>query len=270
MPLKLHSRWIEREETSEENVPVLLLHGLFGSGSNLGALARHLKQQFSVCLLDLPSHGRSQWLPQATLPAMTEAVLAWLDAQQIHSFAVVGHSLGGKVAMNLALQAPERVSALVVADIAPVAYPHRHQQVFAALAAVVTERCESRDAAQAVMAEYLREADVIAFLLASLHKGEAGVMEWRFDREGLEQGYSHLIAAPQGRGQYTGPVLFIKGGDSDYIQESHRSQIQALYPRASLKILAGCGHWLHAQKPQLFNATVARFLEKTAKNKVTG
>lgn len=259
MPLKLHSRCIGQSEET----PVLLLHGLFGAGSNLGALARDLQETYSVCMLDLPSHGRSQWLLDATLSAMTDAVIAWLDGQQLQRVHLVGHSLGGKVAMNLALMAPERVVSLVVADIAPVAYPHRHQAVFAALAAVVAARCDSREAASEVMARHLQEPDVIAFLLASLRRGQDGVMEWRFDREGLEKGYSHLIAAPEGGGPYNGSVLFIKGGDSDYIREDHWPQIQARFPQASLKILAGCGHWLHAQKPQLFNATVTRFLAGT-------
>lgn len=260
MGLKLHSRCLAPEEGGGE--AALLLHGLFGSGSNLGALARSLQAQYQACMLDLPSHGRSDWLPEVHLRAMSEAVLAWLDQRQIDRAHLIGHSLGGKVAMDIALQAPARVRSLTVADIAPVAYPHRHQGVFAALAAVVAAQCHSREEARVVMAEHLEEADTIAFLLASLSKGEDGVMAWRFDRQGLEAGYSNLIAAPGGQGRYEGPVLFIKGGDSDYIREAHWPTIAGLFPQAQIKVLADCGHWLHAQKPQLFNATVSRFLEQ--------
>lgn len=270
MSVKLHSRCLEGPVGQSVSQPVILLHGLFGSGNNLGALARHLQADYPVCMLDLPSHGRSSWLNAVSIRAMSEAVLTWLRDREFESVHLVGHSLGGKVAMDIAQVTAENpsptqtplVRSLIAADIAPVQYPHRHQQVFSALNAVVEAGCQSREEAKAVMANHLREDDVIAFLLTSLKRGENGAMTWRFDREGLESSYEQVIAAPASQAQYNGPVLFIKGGDSDYIQESHWPTIQGLFPQAKLKILADCGHWLHAQKPQLFNATAARFLKQ--------
>jgi esterase len=240
--------------------PVILLHGLFGSGNNLGALARALHDSHSVFTVDLPNHGRSDWLEDATLSAMADSVHDWMHHQGLPSAQFVGHSLGGKVAMQLALSHPDRVSALVVADIAPVEYPPHHDGVFAALDAVAAAACDSRAAAAQLMALHLPEEPVIQFLLASLRRDADGIYRWRFNLEGLKRGYAALRAEPVEHAPYCGPVLFIKGGDSNYIKEVHRSHILHLFPDAAMKIMPGCGHWLHAERPNLFNSLVRRFL----------
>ncbi len=240
---------------------MVLLHGLFGSGNNLGALGRSLQDRFEVHAVDLPDHGRSGWLEQSDLAAIAAAVREWMNHRGLASARFVGHSLGGKVAMQLALDHPALVEALVVADIAPVAYPSHHDAVFAALAAVVTQRCRSRDEAAAVMAAHLQEANVIQFLLMSLQREPDGGYGWRFNVEGIRRGYASLREAPSGAAPFSGPVLFIKGGDSDYIREEHRTHILALFPAAQVKVMPGCGHWLHAERPSLFNGIVGRFLQ---------
>jgi esterase len=239
---------------------VVLLHGLFGASGNLGVVARALEATFSVFSVDLPGHGRSAWLANPTLPAMAERLQRWLDDAGLPRAHFVGHSLGGKVAMELALQQPQRLSSLTVADIAPVAYPGRHEAVFAALEAVASRPCTSREEAGARMAEYLKEDSVIQFLLSSLQRDAQGHYHWRFDLLGLKAAYPALLAAPVGDRSYPGPVLFIKGGASDYIQPQYWPVVQQLFPEANLKVIAGCGHWLHAEKPVLFNSIVARFL----------
>lgn len=239
---------------------VVLLHGLFGASANLGALARALQATCSVFSVDLPGHGRSAWLADFTLPAMAERLRAWLDDAGLSCAHFVGHSLGGKVAMELALQQPQRVSSLAVADIAPVAYQAHHDAVFAALEAVASRPCTSREEAGARMAQYLDEDSVIQFLLSSLQRDAQGHYHWRFDLLGLSAAYPALLAAPAGDRIYAGPVLFIKGGASDYIQPQFWPAVQRLFPAATLEVMAGCGHWLHAEKPVLFNSIVARFL----------
>jgi esterase len=234
---------------------------LFGSGNNLGALARSLQDRYAVHSLDLPNHGRSDWADCADLPAMAEAVGDWMHHHGVPRAGFVGHSLGGKVAMQLALKYPERVSALVVADIAPVEYPAHHDQVFAALEAVDAAACESREAAAALMAAHLEEKDVIQFLLTSLQRDSDGTFRWRFNLRGLQENYSALRSAPTAASVYRGPVLFIKGGESSYITSAHRGRILSLFPAAEVRIMPGCGHWLHAQHPVLFNGIVGRFLD---------
>lgn len=239
---------------------VVLLHGLFGASANLGAVARSLQATFSVFSVDLPGHGRSAWLADLALPAMAQRLQLWMDEVGLSQAHFIGHSLGGKVAMELALQQPQRVSSLTVADIAPVAYEGHHEAVFAALEAVASRPCTSREEAGARMAEYLKEDSVIQFLLSSLQRDAQGHYHWRFDLLGLRAAYPSLLAAPAGDRTYTGPVLFIKGGTSDYIRPQYWPAVQRLFPTATIRVMPGCGHWLHAEKPVLFNSIVARFL----------
>ncbi len=248
---------------SGDGPPVVLLHGLFGSGGNLGALARALADRFTVYSLDLPNHGRSAWLADATLASLAGQVRDWLDAQGLQGVAMVGHSLGGKVGMELALSEPARIQALVVADIAPVAYPPHHDEVFAALDAVHQAKVASRGEAATIMADHLEEEGVIQFLLMSLARNPDGRYDWRFNLEGLKRDYGAVRAAPDPGVAFEGPVLFVKGGDSDYIQPAHRDTVQSLFPAAELKVMPGCGHWLHAQQPELFNSIVGRFLDRS-------
>ncbi|MCP5130736.1 MAG: alpha/beta fold hydrolase [Pseudomonadales bacterium] len=245
---------------SGEGPPVVLLHGLFGSGNNLGGLGRALQDSRSVYAVDLPNHGRSGWQGDATLATMADSVGNWMSHQGIMRAQFVGHSLGGKVAMQLALAQPRLVSAVVVADIAPVDYPPGHDSVFAALDAVAAGRCVSRSAAAELMSVHLQEQQVIQFLLTSLRRDADGLYRWRFNLEGLKRGYAAAWARPGAAGTYPGPVLFIKGGESNYIREEHRSHILSLFPQATMKIMPGCGHWLHAERPSLFNSLVRRFL----------
>ena len=239
---------------------LVLLHGLFGSGANLGALARSQQAQYTVHSVDLPNHGRSGWLAEPTLTHMADSLLQWLDEQGLERVALFGHSLGGKVAMELALRAPQRVAALVVADIAPVTYEPRHQRVFAALEAVARAHCGSRDEVAAILDGQLTEPGVAQFLMMSLQRSEQGDYTWRFDREGLQAHYGALSGAPGEGRNYPGPVLFIKGANSDYIREEHREAIMQRFPQAQLRVVPGTGHWLHADKPDLVSSIVSRFL----------
>ena len=256
MTVKLHYT------RSGSGPPVVLLHGLFGSANNLGALARALQGNYCVYCVDLPNHGRSDWLDNTSLITMMDSIEHWQRSQQLTEAAFVGHSLGGKVAMQLALAHPQCVSALVVADIAPVDYPPHHDQVFAALEAVASDSCRSRHSAAELMATHIEEEQVIQFLLSSLRRDKDGVYRWRFNLEELYGAYAELRASPVATSPYTGPVLFIKGGASDYIREEHRARVVSLFPRADVKIMPGCGHWFHAERPQLFNSLVMRFLDK--------
>lgn len=239
---------------------VILLHGLFGSGANLGALARSLRESFLVYSPDLPNHGRSEWLDDPSLPAMADRLNRWMEGEGVSHAHLVGHSLGGKVAMQLALDHPGRVDSLVVADIAPVAYPPRHDGVFSALRAVAAADCGSREEAAGLMARHLEDERVIQFLLTSLQRDGDGVLAWRFDLEGIEAAYRALSAAPVEGRSFDGPVLFIKGGDSGYISEASRVAITRYFPAATLEEMPGCGHWLHAEQPERFNRIVAGFL----------
>ncbi len=238
--------------------PVILLHGLFGSMENLGALARPLAEHFTVHSLDLPNHGRSPHTPSTDLASMAAAVAAWMDVQGVARAHIVGHSLGGKTAMELALMLPERISGLVVIDIAPVHYPPHHNEVFTGLAQVSPASLQQRSDAEALMAPYVPELAVRSFLLKNLVK-EADGFRWRMNLPVIARDYPFLIAGNRA-GIYTGPVLFVKGGNSDYVTTAHKGEIISRFPAAQLKIVPDTGHWLHAEKPDLVSGLTLRFL----------
>jgi len=249
-------------DTAEGSGPtVVLLHGLFGMGSNLGALARSLRDRYSVHSLDLPNHGRSGWLPETDIPQMAQVITTHVRAITDKPVVLFGHSLGGKVAMECALQGDLEVGALVVADIAPVAYPASHQQVFAGLQAVMAAGCSSRQQALEVLAHHVEEPGVLQFLILSFARNHNNEWGWRFNLEALSSGYESLRAAPSAGVVYPGPVLFVKGSESDYIVPAHRKVITAMFPKAKLKVMQHCGHWLHAEQPRLFNGIVGRFMD---------
>jgi esterase len=237
---------------------VLLLHGLFGSGDNLGGLARHLAAEFRVALVDLRNHGRSPHSEVMDLPALAADIAALQDRLGAPATALVGHSLGGKVAMQLALTEPQRVSRLVVADIAPVAYPPGHRQILAGLQALELTALADRRAADAELAAWVPEQPVRQFLLKSLYRDERG-LHWRFHLPALARCYDALRAAPAGR-PFGGPTLFIKGEHSGYITAEHRAAIEATFPAFQFRMIANTGHWLHGEKPAAFNRLVLQFL----------
>ncbi len=242
-----------------EGPPVILIHGLFGSAGNLGMVARGLAGDFSVYSLDIRNHGDSPWDDNMDYPSLAADVTQTLDHLGIDTCSILGHSMGGKIAMQLACDSPQRVNRLIVADVAPVHYPPHHDSTLAGLLAVEQAEPASRSDADAILARTIDEPGVRAFLLKSLRRGEDGRFRWLLNRPAIAHNYEALGGANSGQ-PYTGPTLFIKGSESDYITEDHREQIQNLFPNAQLKIIADTGHWLHAEKPTVFNRLVLDFL----------
>lgn len=253
---------IELSVTSEGDGPdVILLHGLFGMGSNLGGLGRSLRDAYRVHLVDLPDHGRSAWTQHSGLRRMADAVAQWLQSQSIAGAHCVGHSLGGKVAMQFALDHPAAAASVVVADIAPVTYSRSHDQVFAALNAVSAVEVRSRADADAILSGYLEDAGVRQFLLMSLYRDSDGSYRWRFNREGLQRNYAAYLQAPEFSEPYAGPALFIRGALSGYVGDEHLDDIHRAFHEASVETMADCGHWLHVEQPAVFNSLVRQFID---------
>ncbi|MEH8020693.1 alpha/beta fold hydrolase [Rheinheimera metallidurans] len=241
------------------STPVVLIHGLFGSYENLGVIARSLSEQFHIINIDVRNHGRSEHSEQMNYALMTEDLAQTLDALGINQVALLGHSMGGKLAMAFALAYPERVTKLILADIAPIHYPPRHSNVFAGLIAVNLASITSRTDADKQLAEFITEPGVRQFLLKSLIK-ENDSFAWRFNLAALHDNYNELISAGAEQGQYLGPTLFIKGGNSDYILPEYKQRITQLFPKAEAKVIQDTGHWLHAEKPAMFSRLVIDFL----------
>lgn len=237
---------------------LVLIHGLFGSLENLGGIARLFTPFYSVYSLDLPNHGRSSHVSDCSLESMANTVSDWMSEQGLNSAYFLGHSLGGKVAMELALKYPSKVKKLAVIDIAPVNYPPRHNDVFAGLLAINPASLLSRAEADTILREYVSESAVRTFLLKNLAK-VGGVFQWRMNLDDLHQNYGDLISSNR-TACYEGDTLFVKGGDSDYIKEGHRADITQRFPNAQLRIVANTGHWLHAEKPEIVAKLVLRFM----------
>jgi esterase len=254
--------YIYHRQIGDKNAPALIvIHGLFGSLDNLGLIARKLSDSYCIYSLDLPNHGRSTHTDSTSLPVLAESVVAWMRENNLDSAHILGHSLGGKVGMEIALRYPEKVNQLIVADIAPVAYTARHNDVFEAFRAVELEVIASRIDADKMMQPHVGELSTRSFLLKNLEKNSEGAWCWRANIDGLIGAYEQLIAAnTQAEAPFTGEVLFIKGELSPYILPEHKGEIVNLFPNASVKIISGTHHWLHAEKPDIFVGIAKRFL----------
>lgn len=243
---------------------IVLIHGLFGSLDNLMSLGRQLADRYTVVSLDLRNHGESPRSSSMSLGDMAQDVCDTLDHLGFGHFAVLGHSLGGKVAMATALLHPQRVSAIVVADIAPVTYgATRHDDVFNALCALPLDDMKTRGEALLFMQENLHDPGIAEFLLKGLRKSPQGGFQLRYNVPVLRADYHNIAAWSLQNLQFQGPVRFIKGSDSDYVTAAHAEKIMQQFPNATLRAIEGAGHWLHAQKPAAFNRLVEKFFDES-------
>lgn len=237
--------------------PILIVHGLFGSGRNWGVIAKRLAKDRRVVTVDMRNHGDSPREETQDYPAMADDLARVID--EIGGTAqVIGHSMGGKASMVLALAHPDKVARMIVADIAPVAYAHTQSHLIEAMQALDLAALDTRSDADAALADAVEEKSVRAFLLQSLDvRGKA----WKLNLDVLEREMKKITGFPEVSGTYDGPVLFLAGADSDYVRSEHRARIKALFPEARQAKIPGAGHWLHAEKPREFEAAASAFFE---------
>jgi len=247
--------------TRGDRPPLLVAHGLFGSARNWGAIARRLSDRGAVIVPDMRNHGDSPRTDRHRYPEMA-ADLAELAEALPGPVDVVGHSMGGKAAMALALTRPELVNRLVVADIAPAAYGHSQAGLIRAMRGLDLAGLAARADADRRLAAEVEDAGVRAFLLQSLDLRE-DPPRWKLNLDTLEAEMAHITGWPDGLVErpFSGPVLFLSGGASDYVRPEHRATIRALFPSARLAHIPGAGHWLHAEKPREFEAALRAFLD---------
>lgn len=236
--------------------PLLIAHGLYGSARNWGMIAKRLSDERQVVAVDMRNHGASPWSGRHRYENMADD-LAGVIADIGGIADVVGHSMGGKAAMMLALRHPQAVRRLTVADIAPVAYGHSQLQFIEAMRAVdLTQVTRRSDASAQLEAQGVDKA-LQSFFTQSL---DIANQRWRLNLDVLAAEMPQIMDFPQTDAQWPGPTLFLSGGDSDYVRPEHRPAIRARFPRARFAKLPGAGHWLHADKPQEFTATLRAYL----------
>ena len=240
--------------------PLILLHGLFGAAKNLGGIARALGPQARVLSLDLRNHGDSPHAAGMDYATMAADVAETIAAHNISAAMVVGHSMGGKTAMALALTQATLVQKLVVMDIAPVSYRHSFAPYAAAMRALPLPPTLTRHAANAALADAIPDPAMRAFLLNNLILG--ATPHWRVALPEIATAMPDLIAweDPPGANPYAGPALFLRGETSDFVRSSAREAILQRFPGAQEKTIANAGHWLHAEQPELVIAALKEFL----------
>ena len=254
-------RQILNSKLTGSGQPLVVLHGLFGLLDNWNTLAgMWAGQGMEVHLLDMRGHGRSFHSPNMGLEDMAGDVIEYLRANGLGRTSVLGHSMGGKVAMLLACEYPQAVTRLIVADIAPKAYPVHHAHIIEALTETEKAVPSSRGAADEIMSGYIPDPTVRGFLLKSLYRREDGTYAFRFDVKNIGGNLPALGQALPHNCSYDNPALFIRGALSRYILPEDFSGIKAHFPQASLVTIEGARHWLHAEKKDEFFAVTTRFL----------
>ena len=238
--------------------PVVLLHGLFGAGRNFGMVQRALAPGFRVIALDMRNHGDSPHGADMRYPTMAADVRETLLSLGVETAAVIGHSMGGKAAMALALSEPSLVGRLLVADIAPVIYQHGNETIAAALAAIPLTPSLTRAEADAALVAAVPAPDIRAFLLQNLRFGADA--RWRIGLAEIADAVRDLEGWVDLPGTYEGPSLFVTGANSGYVLPEHRPIIRKQFPAARFVAIKGAGHWVHADNPAGFLSVVEAFL----------
>jgi esterase len=238
---------------------LVIAHGLYGSGRNWGVIARRLADRREVVAVDMRNHGDSPRMPTQSYPDMA-ADLAEVIQTLGPPVDLLGHSMGGKAAMQLALTQPDLVRRLIVADIAPVAYQHDQSHHARAMASVDLTQITTRAEADTALAAGVEDASLRAFFLQSLDLRQSPP-RWKLNLAVLEAEMPGIVGWPATQGRFDGPTLFLTGAASHYVQPEYRETIRALFPKARFAKIPGAGHWLHAEKPREFEETVRVFLE---------
>lgn len=248
-----------RHGSATDQPPLVIVHGLFGSARNWGVISKRLSDQREVIAVDQRNHGDS---PQSDSHSYFD--MAGDIAEVIESLGgradVLGHSMGGKATMVLALTRPELVNRVILADIAPVKYAHDQNQNIAAMRTVDLAKIEKRSDANDQLAKVIDDPTLRSFFTQSLDLKDK---RWKLNLDVLEAEMPKILDFPEIDGHFDRPALFLSGAESSYVKPEYRDRIRTLFPAAKFAKLPGCGHWLHAEKPREFEAAVRAFLDLT-------
>lgn len=241
---------------------LILLHGLLGSLDNWLPLGRQFAERFTVLAVDQRNHGLSPHSDEFGYDLMAHDLHQFMHDQGLTTAHLLGHSMGGKTAMQFALLYPDQVEKLVVVDMAPRAYAPVHMEALAALQALDLETHQRREDFDDALAAQVPDAELRQFLLKNLKRDHDGTFHWKVNLPAIWDNYRHLNAALAVEGQFAKPALFLRGGDSDYVRETDFELIRRYFPIAELRTIPGAGHWVHADQPEQLLGSVLEFLTR--------
>jgi esterase len=247
-------------ETGKGGINLIILHGLFGSSDNWMSIAKELKDDFKIYLVDQRNHGQSPHSDEFNYKLLSEDLKDFIEKHQIADPIVIGHSMGGKTAMNFAVHYPDNLKALVVVDIAPKDYKVHHDTILDGLLAIPVNSLSTRNEADEVLSEYVPDLGVRQFLLKNLSRNANGGFEWKLNLKSIDANIEIIGQGMQYNGSYSGPSFFIRGRNSRYIQDEDREQIKKIFPKSNLVTIEDAGHWIHAEKPTEFLSALRTFL----------
>ncbi len=241
--------------------PLIILHGLFGSSDNWFSLAKVFAEQYSVYLVDQRNHGQSPQSDDFNYSLLTEDLAEFISQHNLVRPHIIGHSMGGKTAMNFAVKYPEKLDKLIVVDIAPKIYPVHHDHIIDGLKALDLDTLTSRTQADMVLSDHVPEPDVRQFLLKNLFRTSESKFGWRVNLTAIDNHIEEIGAGMQYPGTFKDATLFIKGALSTYYKPGDEEAILKIFPKAEFVTLQ-TGHWVQAEKPKEFSETVIAFLQK--------
>jgi len=242
---------------------IVILHGLFGTLDNWQTLAKKLAEDYYVFLVDQRNHGRSPHVEGMSYPLMANDLKGFLEQNWIHQTHIIGHSMGGKTAMQFALEYPDVVDKLVVVDIAPKTYLGGHELILSALRNFPVTQVENRKEAEQILLEAgVEELGVRQFLLKNLTRSKTGGYEWKMNFSEIDKHYANILAniEIENKSSFEGETLFVRGANSNYVLDEDLGAIQSLFPKAELETISQSGHWIHAEQPQALLKLLKGFL----------
>lgn len=248
---------------SGQGQPLLLLHGIFGSSDNWFTQAKLLAENYHTYSLDMRNHGQSPHNDVFDYPAMTADVLEFLEANDIRDPVLIGHSMGGKVAMNFAIAHPDKVQKLIVVDIAPKEYNMTHDVILDGLKAIPIDKITSRNEADEALAAFVSEPDVRQFLLKNLQRRPEGGFKWKLNLPAIAANSDKIGLDLHFDGKFDKPTLFVRGARSGYVKDEDFDRIREVFPAAQMETM-DAGHWVPAEKPKEFVELVEKWLKQSS------
>ena len=250
-----------KESGDKAHKKIIFLHGLLASAQNWQVVSKRLSNEYHTFCLDLPNHGHSMHSEASDYEFMLDELVKFIELKKIEKFHLVGHSLGGKLAMLYALKFPEKIEGLVIEDIAPKAYPMKYLPLMQVMDNLKLSQYTKRLEIDRVLEEHIPDKAVRLFLLTNLEKkGER--YEWRVNLKSLIANAENLMSFPINQSEYEKPTLFLCGSESDYVPKKDKTIIMKYFPDCEIYYIEGASHWLHAEKPDVFSIYLKSYFEK--------